>query len=71
MGWSEVAKLLERMPKLRGPLAYIFGQRYVKKGDPKTAAMFYRSAAVDADREPPQPLLKRLAKVEIDALAPK
>jgi tetratricopeptide (TPR) repeat protein/predicted Ser/Thr protein kinase len=68
MGWPEVAKLLERNLKLRGPLAYVFGQRYVKKGDPKFALMFYRSASADADRDPPQPLLKKLAQTEIDAL---
>jgi tetratricopeptide (TPR) repeat protein/predicted Ser/Thr protein kinase len=68
MGWREVAILLEKSPKLRGPLAYIFGRRYLKKGDPKTAAMFFRSAAADADREPAQPPLKRLAQVELDAL---
>ena len=71
MGWAEVYKLLDRNPKLRGPLAYIFGQRYVKKGDPKTGLMFYRSASADAVREPSQPLLKKLAQFEIDALSPK
>jgi hypothetical protein len=71
MGWREVATLLEKLPKLRGPLAYVFGQRYVKKGDPKTALMFFKAAASDADRDPSYPLLQRLAKTEIDALAPK
>jgi hypothetical protein len=71
MGWREVALLLEKHPRLRGPLAYVFGQRYVKKGDSKTALMFYKAAASDADREPPYALLQRLAKTEIDALAPK
>jgi tetratricopeptide (TPR) repeat protein/predicted Ser/Thr protein kinase len=71
MGWPEVSKLLERNLKLRGPLAYIFGQRYVKKGDLKIALMFYRSAAADADRDPAQPLLKKLAQAEIDARTPK
>jgi len=71
MGWREVAVLLEKQPRLRGPLAYIFGQRYVKKGDTKTALMFYKAAASDADREPAYPLLQRLAKPEIDALTPK
>jgi tetratricopeptide (TPR) repeat protein/predicted Ser/Thr protein kinase len=71
MGWREVATLLEKSPRLRGPLAYVFGQRYVKKGDPKTALMFFRAAASDADRDPSYPLLQRLARTEIDALAPK
>jgi tetratricopeptide (TPR) repeat protein/predicted Ser/Thr protein kinase len=71
MGWREVATLLEKIPRLRGPLAYVFGQRYVKKGDPKTALMFFKAAAADADREPPYPLLQRLAKTEVDALTPK
>jgi hypothetical protein len=71
MGWREVAILLEKLPRLRGALAYIFGQRYVKKGDTKFALMFHKAAAADADREPADPLLKRLAQAEIDALAPK
>jgi hypothetical protein len=71
MGWREVALLLQKQPKLRGPLAYVFGHRYVRKGDPKTALMFFKSAAADADREPPQELLRRLAATQIDALAPK
>ena len=71
MGWAEVYKLLDRNPKLRGPLAYIFGQRYVKKGDSKTGLVFYRSASSDADRDPSQPLLKKLVQIEIDALSPK
>jgi tetratricopeptide (TPR) repeat protein/predicted Ser/Thr protein kinase len=68
MGWREVKALLEKIPKLRGPLAYVFGQRYLKKGDPKTALMFFKSAAADADLDPPQPLLKRLVQTELDAL---
>ena len=71
MGWREVATLFEKIPKLRGPLAYVFGKRYMKKGDPKTALMFYKSASADADREPALPMLKRLAQTELDALAPK
>jgi hypothetical protein len=71
MGWREVSGLLEKNPKLRGPLAYVFGQRYVKKSQPEVALMFFKSASSDADREPAQPLLKRLARTELDALAPK
>src|SRR6185295_10217533 len=69
MGWREVAVLLEKLPVLRGSLAYVFGARYVKKGDPKTALMFYKAAAADADREPPYPILKQLAQAQIDALS--
>ena len=71
MGWREVASLLQKSPKLRGPLAYVFGQRYLKKDDPKTALMFFKAAQVDADRDPPQELLKRLAGTQVDALSPK
>jgi hypothetical protein len=71
MGWTEVAKLLEANPRLRGPLGYVFGQRYLKKGDPKTALLFFKSAMADSDREPPQPILKRLTMTEIDALSGK
>jgi hypothetical protein len=68
MGWREVSLLLQKNPKLRGALAYVFGSRYVKKGDPKTALMFFKSAAADADRDPPQELLRRLSSTQIDAL---
>jgi tetratricopeptide (TPR) repeat protein len=68
MGWREVAILLEKNPKLRGSLAYVFGHRYLKKADPKTALMFFKSAAADAVREPAQPLLQRLSQAELDAL---
>jgi len=71
MGWREVATLLEKNPALRGPLAYVFGNRYVKKGDPKTALAFFKSALADSAREPAQPILQRLAQAEIDALTPK
>ena len=70
MGWREVASLLQKSPKLRGPLAYVFGQRYLKKDDPKTALMFFKSAQADADRDPPQEMLKRLATTQVDALTP-
>jgi tetratricopeptide (TPR) repeat protein len=62
MGWKEVSAALAPRPKLRGPLAYVFGQRYAKKGDAANAAMFYKSAVDDAAREPAQPLLRRLAQ---------
>jgi tetratricopeptide (TPR) repeat protein len=71
MGWREVSTLLEKNPKLRGPLAYVFGQRYVKKGQRDVALIFFKSASADADREPAQPLLKRLSQTELDALVPK
>jgi tetratricopeptide (TPR) repeat protein/predicted Ser/Thr protein kinase len=71
MGWREVAILLEKLPRLRGALAYIFGQRYVKKGDLKFALIFYKAALADAEREPAYLLLRKLAQVEVDALTPK
>jgi tetratricopeptide (TPR) repeat protein/predicted Ser/Thr protein kinase len=71
MGWREVATLLEKLPRLRGALAYVFGQRFLKKGDSKVALMFFKAAAADADREPANPLLQRLAQAEINALTPK
>jgi hypothetical protein len=71
MGWKEVAKMLESAPRLRGPLAYIFGQRYAKKEDAATALLFYKSALHDAGRETPDPLLRRLAQAGIDRLEPK
>jgi tetratricopeptide (TPR) repeat protein/predicted Ser/Thr protein kinase len=65
MGWKEVATTLAKRPRLRGPLAYVFGARYVKKGDAANAAMFYKSALEDAAQDP---RLNKLAQSELDRL---
>jgi hypothetical protein len=65
-GWAGVAPKLE--PALRGPLAYIFGYRYVKLGRRDDALMFFRTALQDA---PANSALQRLARQEIDRLSTK
>ncbi len=59
LGWAGLAGTLE--PSLRGPLAYIFGHRFLKLGKPMEAARLFRTAAADA---PADSLLKRLAEAE-------
>ena len=66
-----MGKILEKLPRLRGPLAYVFGQRYVKKGDLANARLFYKSALVDAARDGGDPLLEKLVKAELDRLGTK
>jgi predicted Ser/Thr protein kinase len=68
MGWKEIAKQIEALPRLRGPLAYIFGARYTKKGDRTSALLFYKSAVYDARRDGGDPLLLKLAELEADRL---
>jgi tetratricopeptide (TPR) repeat protein/predicted Ser/Thr protein kinase len=68
MGWREIAKQIESLPRLRGPLAYVFGARYVKKNDRASALLFYKSAVYDAGREGGDPLLLKLAQAEVDTL---
>jgi tetratricopeptide (TPR) repeat protein len=71
MGWKEMGKILEGSPRLRGPLGYVFGQRYVKKNDLVNARLFYKSAIYDAGRDGGDPLLEKLAKAELDRLGTK
>ncbi len=68
MGWREVAKILEPHPALRGPVAWVFGERYAKKGDLANARLFYKSALADAAREPSLETLKPLAQAGLDRL---
>jgi tetratricopeptide (TPR) repeat protein len=71
MGWKEMSALLEPAPRLRGPVAYAFGKRYLKRGDPANAAVFFESAVKDADREPADPRLRRLAREELERIRSK
>jgi tetratricopeptide (TPR) repeat protein len=45
-GWAGLAPHLT--PKLRGPVAYVLGHRYLRMGKAKDAAEFFRTAAKDA-----------------------
>jgi hypothetical protein len=46
VGWGALAPTLA--PKLRGPLAYVFGVRYLQFDRPTDARMFFQSAIQDA-----------------------
>ncbi len=66
LGWSGLARSLE--PSIRGPSAYIFGQRYLHHFKQSAeAAMFFHTALQDAA---PGSLLSRLAAAELDYLEP-
>lgn len=65
-GWAGVAPSLA--PALRGPLAYLFGQRYLLlRHEPAEALKFFQMAHEDAAREP-YPLLQRLSEIELARL---
>ena len=66
LGWSGVAPSLE--PSLRGPLAFVFGHRYLRLNQTKEAANFFRTAVQDS--QPPS-ALRRLAQQELDRLKAK
>jgi hypothetical protein len=65
MGWKEVSSLLEKAPRLRGPVANVCARRYAKKGDAANAKRFLQAALADAARDPVYPLLERLARTEL------
>jgi tetratricopeptide (TPR) repeat protein/predicted Ser/Thr protein kinase len=62
-GWKKVADSLG--PSIRGPMAYVFGQRYLRLHKPKEAAEFFRAARDPAPADSP---LRRLAQAELDRL---
>jgi hypothetical protein len=68
MGWREVSDLFKDEPRIRGPFAYVFGERYLRKDDKESALRFFQAAAADAAKEPAQALLGRLARAELDRL---
>jgi tetratricopeptide (TPR) repeat protein len=61
LGWKKVADSLG--PSLRGPIAYVFGQRYLRLHKPNEAAEFFRAARDSAPADSP---LRRLAQAELD-----
>jgi tetratricopeptide (TPR) repeat protein len=62
-GWAGVKNSLK--PALRGPVAYLMGQRYLRLGKPAEAAQFFRSARDLAESGSE---LARLAQAELDGL---
>jgi WD40 repeat protein/tetratricopeptide (TPR) repeat protein/predicted Ser/Thr protein kinase len=64
LGWGSLAPSLPRAK--RGPLAYVFGQRYARVlHKPAEAASFFRTALADAGSDE---RLRRLAQKELDRL---
>jgi serine/threonine protein kinase len=64
LGWGAVAPGLDA--KLRGPLAYLFGQRLRKLRKRPEAEMLFRTALADAAPDSP---LRRLAQAALDRLS--
>jgi hypothetical protein len=46
-GWKGVAPSLDR--SLRGPLAYVFGHRFLRLGKKSDARQFFQTAVADAE----------------------
>ncbi len=64
LGWGGLAPALA--PNLRGPLAYVMGQRYLRILNKRNEAeMFFRIALKDA---PADSALRRLSQTELDRL---
>jgi WD40 repeat protein len=62
-GWSGLSTSLRRRPELRGPLAYLYGQRYLRLKLPADARTLFETALQDAKPDTP---LHRLAKEALD-----
>jgi WD40 repeat protein/tetratricopeptide (TPR) repeat protein len=65
-GWTVLNNSLE--PADRGPLAYVYGHRYLRLKRPDDALMFFRTARKDAAAGS---VLSRLAQAELDRLEKK
>jgi tetratricopeptide (TPR) repeat protein len=65
LGWGGLAPSLA--PELRGPLAYVFGLRFLKLGRPADARTFFQSVLQDV---PSGSRLAGLAKAELTRLKP-
>jgi tetratricopeptide (TPR) repeat protein len=63
--WQAVAPTLD--PPLRGSIAYVMGQRYLRLQLAEDAAFFFQTALDDASPDSP---LEALAQAELDRLAP-
>jgi hypothetical protein len=61
LGWASVKDALK--PELRGPIAYLLGNRFLKLKRPEDAKEFFRIALQDA---PNDSLLQRLARTALD-----
>jgi serine/threonine protein kinase len=69
LGWGGLSRALEKQPGLRGPLAYVMGQRLLRLGQPPERAIeLFRTAQADA---PADSALRRLAEAELRRLKAK
>jgi hypothetical protein len=68
VGWSRATADLP--PRVRGPAAYMLGQRYLHQArkDPAAARTLFEAALRDAQSDPQLQDLKRLAEAELERL---
>jgi hypothetical protein len=64
-GWSDLSASLARQPDLRGPLAYLYGQRYLRLKKPADARKLFQTALGDAK---PDSSLLRLSREALDQM---
>jgi hypothetical protein len=63
-GWASLSSSLGKRPDLRGPLAYLYGQRFLRLKKPADARKLFETALTDAPAGTP---LSRLARAALDA----
>jgi hypothetical protein len=63
LGWGGLSASLQSRPDLRGPLAYLYGQRYLRLGKKPDARALFQAALRDARPNTP---LHRLAQEELN-----
>jgi hypothetical protein len=66
LGWRELSRSIP--PHVRGPLAYLFGRRYLRLNDAANARKFFEAALADADQAPAKSPLRGLARAEVERL---
>jgi hypothetical protein len=66
LGWGGLAPTLQ--PRIRGPLAYVLGHRFLGMGQRDDAVAAFHAAVADG---PPGSPLRRLAQAQLDRLAGK
>src|SRR5262249_34104397 len=66
LGWRELSR--SAPPHVRGPLAYLFGRRYLRLNDPVNARKFFEAALADADQVPAKSPRRGLAQAEVERL---
>ena len=62
-GWGGLSALLQGRPDLRGPLAYLYGERYLRLKRPADARPMFQAALGEARPDTP---LYRLSRQALD-----